>query len=83
MREPAAIVEVWRGAWPLLQAALSLYGDEPRSAERLCKVIRNALRGAGKARLLCLTQPQLCKLCRDRCSWPSTLLSVTAHQMEL
>lgn len=41
-------MEVWGGAWPLLQAALGLYGEEPHSAERLCKVIRNALRGARK-----------------------------------
>lgn len=38
MQQPAAVVEVFAGVWPMLQAALGLYGHEPRPAERLCKV---------------------------------------------
>lgn len=38
VQQPAAVVEVFAGVWPLLQAALGLYGREPRPAERLCKV---------------------------------------------
>lgn len=39
VQQPAAVVEVFAGVWPMLQAALGLYGHEPRPAERLCKVL--------------------------------------------
>lgn len=39
VQQPAAVVEVFAGVWPMLQAALGLYSHEPRPAERLCKVV--------------------------------------------
>lgn len=38
VQQPAAVVEVFAGVWPMFQAALGLYGREPRPSERLCKV---------------------------------------------